>query len=177
MQKSKIQGSKSKTNPRLKLNKETGFTLLEIMVAVSILAISLLVLLDFHSGAMIVSRRAEDITMASMLARLKLNEIKLDLEKGIDKGEFPAENKTEDGTFDEPYEMYKWTSTINRVDIPVPPQPEGEEGVAGMDIMLKIFQMITEKIAESAREITLEVKWDELGEEQSVSVSTHIVKL
>ena len=158
-------------------NSQSGFTLLEIMVAVSILAMSLLVLLDFHSGAMIVSRRAEDITTASMLARLKLNEIKLDLEKGIEKGEFPAENKTEEGSFDEPYDLYKWKSMINKVEIPVPPQPEGAEEAGGLDIMLKVFTMITEKIAESAREITLEVVWDELGEEQSVSVSTHIVKL
>lgn len=173
--KNKVESMKFRAVPKLKTQK--GFTLLEIMVAVSILAISLLVIMDFHSGAMIVSRRAEDITTASMLAKLKLNEIRLELEKDMEKGEFPAENKTEEGSFDEPFDNYKWVSTINKVEIPVPPQPETEEGEAGLDIMLKIFQMITEKIAESAREITLEVKWDELGEEQSVSVATHIVKL
>ena len=156
---------------------ERGFTLLEIMVAVSILAISMLVILDFHGGSMLTSRRAEEVTQATMLARMKIREIQLDIEKEIGKGGFPSEDKTMEGSFDEPFENYKWSARITKVEIPVPPQPEGEDGEAGLDIMLKVFQMISEKIADSAREIRLEVKWDELGEEQLISVATHIEKL
>jgi len=147
------------------------------MVAVSILAISMLVILDFHGGSMLTSRRAEEVTQATMLARMKMREIQLEIEKEMGKGGFPKDDKSMEGSFDEPFEDYKWSAVITKVEIPVPPQPEGEEGGGGIDIMLKVFQMITEKIAEAAREIRLEVKWDELGQEQSISVATHIVKL
>jgi len=157
--------------------KEKGFTLLEIMIAVSILAISLLVILDLHGGSMLTSRRAEEVTQATMLARMKMREVQLEIEKEMGKGGFPSDEKSMEGTFDEPFDNYKWSALITKVEIPVPPQPEGDEEGGGVDIMLKVFQMITEKIAEAAREIRLEVTWDELGEEQSISVATHIVKL
>ena len=159
--------------------KQSGFTLLEIMVAVSILAIALLVILDLHSGSMLTSMRAEEITTATMLARLKIREIQLDVEKDMAKGEFPSDKKEMEGKFDEPFERYTWKATIGKVEIPVPPSPQGEGGeeAAGMDVMLKMFQIISEKIGEAAREIRVDVVWDELGEEQSVSMATHIVKL
>lgn len=157
---------------------QTGFTLLEIMVAVSILTMSLLVILDLHGTTLLKSGRAENVTQAVMLARLKLAEIQLDLEKDISKGEFPGDNKTMEGTFDEPYEKYKWEVAIRKVEIPVPPQPESsdEEG-AGMDMMLSAFKTIAEQIGKAAREVRITVKWDELGEEQSISAATHIVQL
>lgn len=163
---------------------QKGFTLLEIIVALAILSVSLVVISDLHNSGMLRSRRAEDITTASMLARLKLHEVQLEIENNMAKGEFPAENKHDEGKFDEPYEKFSWSLDIKKVDIPVPPQPEGggegEEGAAdqaGMGVMFQIFKMISEKIAESARELKLEVKWNELEEEQSLSVSTHVVKM
>lgn len=157
-----------------------GFSLLEIMVAVSILAVSLLVILDLHGGSMRTSRRAEDITTASMLAKYQMQMVQLDIEKEMSKGEFPEEDKQMEGSFDEPFERYKWTANIKKVEIPVPPEPEGgngENGNQGMGAMLQVFKMIAEKIKDAAREISLEVKWDDMGEEQKVTVSTHIVKL
>jgi len=136
-----------------------------------------LLILDLHGGAMIVSRRAEDITVATMLARLKLHEVQLDIEKEMSKGTFPSDEKSMEGDFDEPHERYKWTAVIKKVEIPVPPQPEGAGEEAGLDVMLKAFKMIAEQIGESAREIRVDVKWEDLGEEQAVSVATHIVKL
>ena len=109
-----------------KILSQSGFTLLEIMVAVSILSISMMVIMEMHSGTMITSRRAEEITIATMLARSQLHEVQLDFEKGMTKGEFPKENKTLEGTFDEPYERYKWEAKVSKVEIPIPPQPEGD---------------------------------------------------
>lgn len=164
---------------RLRRNSQGGFSLLEIMVAVTILAISLLVILDMHGGSMLTSMRAEEVTVATMLARQKIREVQLKIEEEMEKGETPSEDKSEEGSFEEPFERYRWAATIKKVDIPVPPQPEGQEGEeqVSMDVMLTMFKMISEKIAEAAREIRVTVKWDELGEEQELSVATHVVKL
>ena len=88
-----------------------GFTLLEIMVSMAILAVSLVAVLRFQGQTLIVSGRAERITIATMLARLKVVETQIELEKGMKKNEFPDE-KEETGEFDNPYELYKWNAAI-----------------------------------------------------------------
>lgn len=163
-------------------HRQSGFSLLEIMVALSILAMSLTVILNLHGSTMLKSQRAERITTASMLARLRLHEIQLELEKEIDKGVFPDDNKTMEGTFDEPYEDFKWKAEIKKVEIPVPADAGGEEGergeAASMAAMFTAFKMVAEKIGEATREIKVVIFWGETEEDrQEVSVATHIVKL
>ena len=97
----------------------SGFTLLEVMVAVAILAVSLTVLLTFTGNTMIKSGRAEKLTIVSMLARQKMTEIEIDLEKAKKKREFPDE-RSEGGSFDEPFEDFKWRMEIRRVELPAP---------------------------------------------------------
>lgn len=153
---------------RLKRNK--GFTLLEIMVAMAILSISLVALLSFQGNTMITSGRAEKITEATMLARMRMGEIELELDKGLKKGEFPEE-KTEEGEFEEPFNNYKWKFSIKGVKLPAPVM--GDEG----SVENLIGRQLTEEIAKTVREVKLEIIWSELGEEQSINVVTHIVKL
>ncbi|MFH1875117.1 MAG: prepilin-type N-terminal cleavage/methylation domain-containing protein [Pseudomonadota bacterium] len=147
-----------------------GFTLLEIMVSVAILAVSLTAILRFHGDTLMTSARAEKMTIAAMLAQAKMTELEVAIDKDLKKGEFPEEKKEED-TFDAPYEEYKWRMTIKRVTLPSPIQ--GEEGSP----QSMIGRQLTEQIAQMVREVKLEIIWDELGEEQSIDVITHIVNL
>ena len=147
-----------------------GFTLLEIMVAVAILSISLIALLSFQGNTMLTSGRAEKMTEATMLCRLKMSEIELDLDKQMKKGEFPDE-KTEEGNFDNPFAAYKWKMSIRRINLPAP--VTGEEG----SIENMVGRQLTEEIGKTVREVRLEILWEEMGEEQSIDVVTHIVKL
>ncbi len=147
-----------------------GFTLLEVMVSIAILAISLTTLLMFSGNTLIKSGRAEKLLVATMLARQKMTEIDIDLEKAKKKKEFPDE-RTEDGQFDEPFDDYKWVMVIRRVELPAP--VTGEEG----SIQDLIGKQLTKEISKTVRELKLTVLWEEMGEEQSIDVVTHIVKL
>lgn len=147
-----------------------GFTLIEVVVAISILAISMTVLLTFSANSMIRSGRAETLTVATMLARQKMAELEIDIEKGLQKGEFPDE-KSEDGTFDEPFEDYKWKMELKRVELPAP--VTGKEGSV-QDI---VAGQLTKEISNTVRELKLTVQWVEFGEEQSIDVITHMVKM
>lgn len=147
-----------------------GFTLLEIMVAVAILSISLVALLTFQGNTMLTSGRAERITEATLLARMKMAEIELELDKSMRKGEFPEE-KTEEGEFEDPFDNYKWKLSIRGVKLPAPVM--GEEG----SIESMVGRQLTEEIAKTVREVKLEIIWMEMNESQSIDVVTHIVKL
>ncbi len=156
--------------PAKVLLETAGFTLIEIMVAVSILAISMTVLVSFSGNSMIRSGRAEALTIGTMLAREKMAEIEIEIARGVEKGEFP-EDKSESGEFEEPFEDYRWEMEIRRVELPAP--VVGEEG--GVQDM--VAQQLTKEIGNTVRELKLNVIWKEMGEDQSIEVVTHIVKM
>jgi len=147
----------------------SGFTLLEVMVAVAILAISMTTLLTFSGSTMIKSGRAEALTIATMLARQKMAEVEIDLIQAAKTNEIPDE-RSESGTFDEPFSDYNWTMEIRKVELPAP--VTGEEG----SIQARIAGELTKEITKTVRELKLVVKWQEMGEEQTYEVITHIVR-
>lgn len=153
-----------------------GFTLLEVMIAVAILGVSLLALMNFQSQSLLAHARAQRISVATLLARQKMGEILLEIEKGIPKGEFP-ESKEEEGTFEEAkYPDYFWKLEIKKVELPTAGGGGGEEGQA--EVMAQAMQLLTEELSRSTREVRLTVGWEEFDEEEiGLTVVTHVVNL
>jgi prepilin-type N-terminal cleavage/methylation domain-containing protein len=91
------------------LNDANGFTLIEIMTALSILAISLVILLGLRNKDMVLSARADHIIEATLLARKKISEVSMDLrsDTGERKGEFGEEHPN-----------YLWEMTLNETPFP-----------------------------------------------------------
>ncbi|GEM_PF-1508237 len=178
---------------------QKGFTLLEIMIAMAILSISLLALYTSMGNSLRISGSAEDTDQATQLARKKMTEILMSLDEDIARGAFPEE-KEENGTFDKPFEKYKWSYAIKKVQIPVlqPPSNQaagsvGEGSSKGAtpsgatpgqttpgleNAAANMAQMVTKKISESIRELKLTVSWGENpDDEEKVVLTTHLSKL
>ena len=85
-----------------------GFTLLEVMVAMAILAISLVALSEINAGAIAMHSYAKKLNVATMLARQKM----LDVETELDEKGLPSEGENisdNEGTFeDQGFPQYKW---------------------------------------------------------------------
>ncbi len=108
---------------------EAGFTLLEVMMAVAILAISLTAIFASQGGAIKVAHRARKVTVASTLARCKMGEIE---ETILEEG-FPAvELADEDGCCeDAEIEGFTCDWIVERVELPDPGlEEDGGEGNA-----------------------------------------------
>src|SRR3989338_8704427 len=95
-----------------------GFSLLEVMISLAILASSILILYISHSNSVLTSARSENVTLASLLAQEQLTQYLLDVEKDMTLGVFPDE-KEDGGQFDAPYERFKWEIQIKKVEIPL----------------------------------------------------------
>ena len=97
-------------------NANGGFALIEILVAVSILAISLVVIFQLFSGGLKSRKLSEQYTRGVFHAREKMAETLLtpDLSEGETQGEF------EDG--------YEWQMTIT----PVPSEEDEEKMSVGL---------------------------------------------
>jgi len=169
------------------------------MIAMAILSISLLALYTSMGNSLRISGQAESTDEATQLARRKMTEIVMSLDEDIARGAFPEE-KEETGTFDKPFEKYKWSYSIKKVEIPTlqPPSDQpaasaggdssggSEPGAGGSgqttpgleNAAANMAQMVTKKISESIRELKLTVSWGESEEdEEKVVITTHLSKL
>jgi len=104
-----------------------GFTLLEVMVAVAVLAVTFTAILTSEAGAIRMAARAQRMGAANLLARCKMGEIE---ELVGDEG-LPAISKTgSDGCCeDAEIEGYRCDWEINTIELPDTMfAPEDEEG-------------------------------------------------
>lgn len=110
--------------------RSAGFTLLEVMVAVAILAIALTAIFSSEGGAIKVHHRARKTTVATLLARCKMGEIEQLLhEEGL-----PAvEESGSDGCCeDAEHEGFTCDWTVSLIELPDPElEGDGAEGEAG----------------------------------------------
>ncbi len=86
---------------------QNGFTLLEVMVAVAVLAVAFVVLLGLRNRDILQHHEAQYVTRATLLAQQRMSELETIgfPPLGILSGDFP-----------EPDEVYHWTQTV----IPTP---------------------------------------------------------
>src|SRR5260370_32885615 len=93
-----------------------GFTLLEIMVALAILAMTLVVLLEIVTNNVRATAHAKLTTAATFLARGKM----IDLEDEILQNGFSNSDETAKGTFKEQGNPeVRWESAIDGVWLPM----------------------------------------------------------
>jgi general secretion pathway protein I len=96
--------------------KTRGFTLLEVMVSLSILALALTAAAGVTANAFEASNYARGVTVATLLARSKM----LDIEQTLVKDGFSENDQEDDGDFsDEGFESVRWVSTVRKVEMDV----------------------------------------------------------
>ena len=181
-----------------------GFTLLEVMISMAILAVSLVAILNLHSGAVRMYNHSKFLTVASLLARAKM----VDVEEKLYDEDFPDFNDEETGTFEkEGYPNFKWKADIVKPDIKVdatqlmsmvggamglkpgdlPTSDDsasdpksggptsGQGGLAGM--IGPMVAQLGPMVDQSIREVRLTVSWTDITGPSSMTVVTHVVKV
>jgi general secretion pathway protein I len=176
-----------------------GFTLLEVMVALAILAGSLLAVSEVTTGALRNHVRARNLEVATLLARGKLAALQDHYEA---KG-FRATDEEDEGTFEEEgHAEVRW-----KVEVKAPPgqlgpeelvtaltgspdalaqlfpQPEeGQQLAGGLQQMVQgqLQQHLAafgQKLKQGARELRLTIAWPDAGGDESFTVTTHMLVL
>lgn len=175
-----------------------GFTLLEVMVALAILASALVAASDIVSGALRNHVRAQHLEVATLLARGKMAAI----EDRYEAKGFKTSDEHDEGTFeDDGHPEVRW-----RTEVKVPPIEVGPDAVlrvlTGSEQGLKdllpspdkapqlgplqaaltaalqgVLGKLGEQLKRGVREVKLTVSWPEGASEESFTVITHMVVL
>ena len=180
---------------------EAGFTLIEVMIALAILALGLGMLLRSTASNIFAAQRAQMMTAASNLARAKM----YDLEETLLVDGFQEMDKTEEGTFsEEGWPQIAWKAEIVKIELPdmttlqgmtgeagaegeaATAQPGGMLGgmlggvggtdpasAAGAGIMGTYYTMISEVLTEAIRKVTLTVTYTVANEPQTMVVTCY----
>jgi general secretion pathway protein I len=158
-----------------------GFTLLEVMIAVAILAATLVVLLRIVTNNVRATNHAKLQTAATFLARNKMS----DLEDSILYNGFSSETETAKGTFkDEGFPRFSWDTMIERIELPtdMTQKTQDQAKSATQDskdpmalmtgflggMMGAFIEPIRIGLQESVRKVTVRVAWDEPGRREQV---------
>jgi len=156
-----------------------GFTLLEVLVALAILAMSAAVLIEIVTNNVRATNHSKLTTAATFLARAKM----IDMEDDILANGFSNNDESSHGTFkDQGYPQYRWEALIERVELPSDmakktqdqakdqadkaqsnQDPLGMLGSFVGGMMGSFIEPIRLGLQESVRRVTVRIFWDETG--------------
>jgi general secretion pathway protein I len=107
-----------------------GFTLLEVLVAVSILGLGLSVILSSQVGLFAGVAHSKDLGFATNLAKCRMSELEVDLVKNG----YPLDDESETGHCceDEDDSGYKCSWKIERVELPQPPMTDSNDPLTAL---------------------------------------------
>lgn len=106
---------------------QKGFTLLEVMVALSIIVIVLTALLGTQSQGMSLAIESKFQTTAALLARDRMSQLEM-----VEDDEISSDS----GDFGDDFAPYRWTLEVEQVDIPGIDAAEGR--LLRIDLMVFI---------------------------------------
>jgi len=172
-----------------------GFTLLEVMVALGILAASLVAISEVVGGALRNHVRARQLDAATLLARARMVEVQAELER---KG-FRDFDQADEGTFEaDGHPEIRWKLEVRRpaVDLGpdavlsaltggltlkdlMPPPDQAPQLAPLQGAMTATIQPLLTRIGEqlkkTVREVRLTVAWENGRTTESFDVVTHLV--
>lgn len=162
-----------------------GFTLIEVMIAIGILAIGIGAILVAENNSLDVTLRAKRMTTVAMLAKNSM----IEAEREIEGKSFTEIKEESSGKFDPPYQDYAWTRKIKEITFPNlmdPASGSGDPAAAakekgGVQIVdqgtERVVKLATQYLSKASREITITISWTEKKEPQKFTVSQYWVDL
>ncbi|MBQ9244177.1 MAG: prepilin-type N-terminal cleavage/methylation domain-containing protein [Proteobacteria bacterium] len=180
--------------------RRSGFTLLELMIAIFILAMGMGVLLGTQSTSQRLMGYANNTSVVTMLTRAKMQDIEYEVQRQIaDEGVSEEYSEEMHGDFgEEGYEDIEWEALVQSIELSDDAANDfvenvtnqlygsGDEGgtLSGnttitqfLPLMVSFMPTIINQLGQRIRKITLTTRWDYLGVEQTLTVTQFVVIL
>ncbi|HWV38318.1 MAG TPA: prepilin-type N-terminal cleavage/methylation domain-containing protein [Vulgatibacter sp.] len=186
--------------------RSSGFTLLEVMVALAILALALTAIVGINGNAIRSHGYAKRVTVATMLARSKMADIE---SKYVEEGFTSEFDQVMEGNFEEEgWSDYRWKAEIVKPDIdaanatalvemlveklvgdmsslgsetssgaPIPTPDMSGLAATYRPVIEGQVTTLVETMKQAVREVRLTVSWQEGAHTDSFDVVTHLVVL
>lgn len=165
---------------------DSGFTLLEVLIAVAILAVSLSSLMGSQMNSMAATRYARDITAAALLAEHQIVELEFFHRQ---EGWVSSDVEYEGDFSEQGYDDMKWACTVHFIELPEYNQlieaKEGVDEAAGEDgdnvmdagdqafgALGMVWPIVKAAIENSIRKVDCKVTWKNGALDEEFTVQT-----
>ncbi len=172
------------------LGNSSGFTLLEVMIAITLMLIAWTSIFATQSASQTIAWKSNQLNAVAMLARSKMSEI----ENEIEGKTFDEVKKEERGTFSEPWQDYSWTKEIKEIEFPQlslqgggsSTEAQGDTTDSGSSsgstsnntaAIERMTKLITKFLSQSTREVTLTLNWKQGATDRKFTLTTWWVDL
>jgi general secretion pathway protein I len=148
-----------------------GFTLIEVVIALSIIAGAVIVVGNTWSGNLLRVRKAKFYNNVALLLERKMTEIEAKY------GESPLEEipEEENGDFGSDFKQYRWKLTSQEFEMPdLSSALVGREGGAD-DTLISMIRQMSDYISQSVKEVTVTVFVKSKKTEVSFSITTYFI--
>lgn len=153
---------------------QSGFTLLEVMIAMTIMALAFSAIYTGQSQNILLVTKTKEMNLAGWLAHNKMVESEIKYE-GKPFGELPKGPETE--KFKAPYEHYTWKREIKEVKFPEIPLGGGKDGEGIPEAVRILVKTLTKYFNSALREMVVTVTWQRGDGEQNLTLSTYLIDL
>lgn len=164
----------------------SGFNLIEVMVALAILALSFtaLILAQVRTTKLAISGR--NITIATTLARMKLMECKREVKKQI----AAISDFESSGDFsEEGFPQFSFECHAPKFNVKPPSASELDEGLKkrtgeaskekkpemNMGLAGSIIELVTDNLSDAIRELCVIIRWKDGNADEEMRVVTHVI--
>ncbi|MBI1861025.1 MAG: prepilin-type N-terminal cleavage/methylation domain-containing protein [Deltaproteobacteria bacterium] len=164
------------------MTNRSGFTFIEVLVAMLIFVMAVLAAVDVVHGSVKATQQAKEITLASQLLQKTMVDLETKIETdGFDKG---CEKKKE-GKFEAPNEKYSWTTYCTELDFNLSEtakqvtggdDKEKEEANSENQIQKMILDTASKYMSQSLRELHAEISWIEGKDKHTIDATTHFAR-
>ncbi|MBI3535394.1 MAG: type II secretion system protein [Deltaproteobacteria bacterium] len=155
-----------------------GFTLLETLIAMSIMLVAFAAILMVESSSLNTSLKTKQLNIVSMLAKRAM----IEAEQTFEGKSFEEIRKEETFELSEPYKDYKVLRSIKEIKFPDlsfggGESSKGDKESGTNDMTERVAKLMAKYLSQAIREVTVTVVWKKGSGEQSYSVSTYWVDL
>jgi prepilin-type N-terminal cleavage/methylation domain-containing protein len=150
-----------------------GFTLLEVLIAMSIMMVSFGAILAIESSAITTTNRAKQMNTVSMLLKNALSQVELEIEGKT----FEEVQKEKSTAFEAPFADYNWSWKVKEIEFPNLVPTSGEDQSGESQGSEQLGRLVTQFLSKAIREVEVSVSWTKSDKKQSVSATTYWVNL
>ncbi len=167
------------------MKKNSGFTLIEILMALIIFASAIFGIVQSRTSSVRNIFESERVFEATQLAQLKVSELELKYQSLIDKDGVTVSFAKDSGTFEKPYEAYKWNSELKESTLLFKQRDlftmlmnlglDKETAEAQLEQQKLVLTNLNKVLKENFAELMVKISWNQFGKTRSLPFVTHLI--
>jgi len=163
----------------------SGFTLLEVLLAIALFALSIVALVHTRGVSLQNVARSERLATALQLVQLKMTEMEIKFQGALDKNGLASTIGKENGQFEPPHEAYSWSAELKEAGLELTSEQlvqllldfgvEQEDAESQVESQKLVMTNLNKTLKENFSELIVTVEWDDFGHKSKVPVVTHLI--